>query len=98
MEFYSELAAMRVLVKAMLIRLAWAKYSPDQPRAAAGQPTGGEWVNWNRTEEAMGLYDEANRTNASYNTIATCSSAALPLRLVVAKPVESRRKAGSRFA
>ena len=61
LRFLDELAAMRVLVKAMLVRQRWLKYSPDQPRAPAGQPDGGQWINWNRTREAMGLYDEANR-------------------------------------
>lgn len=35
------------------------KYSPDQPRAPAGQPDGGQWIPWNRV--AAGAFNELNR-------------------------------------
>ncbi|RYG55900.1 MAG: hypothetical protein EON56_04995 [Alphaproteobacteria bacterium] len=56
-----QLAAMRMLVKAMLLLRFLRKYDPNQPRAPAGQPDGGRWVNWARPSKVAGPYNEANR-------------------------------------
>jgi len=35
-------------VRAVRLARLFTKYSPDQPRAPAGRPDGGQWVPWNR--------------------------------------------------
>ena len=61
LRFASELATLRIIVKAKILRQIWLKYSPDQPRSPAGKPNGGQWIDRDRAHEAMGLFNEANR-------------------------------------
>jgi hypothetical protein len=56
-----QLAAMRVLVKALLLQHMSRKYDPNQPRAPAGQRNGGQWVDWDQSKKVAGPYNEANR-------------------------------------
>lgn len=53
-----QIASLRVMLKAL--RLS-RRYHPDQPRAPAGRPDGGRWVDWDRARDVAGPYNEANR-------------------------------------
>jgi len=41
-------AADKLRLAAMRLQQWQRKYSPDQPRAPAGQPSGGQWIPWDR--------------------------------------------------
>ena len=56
-----QMAAEITVVRAFLFRQLVVKYSPKQPRAPAGQPDGGQWVEWDHSKDSAGLYNEANR-------------------------------------
>ncbi len=65
------------------------KYSPDQPRAPAGQPDGGQWIPWNH--ELASPYDGPGRQPAKNNMKATCFNATSPSPPDIAGPAEARR-------
>lgn len=55
------IAALRVLLKALILHRHLVKYSPNQPRAPAGRPDGGQWIDSHSSVKVAGPFNELNR-------------------------------------
>lgn len=55
------IAALRLLLKALMLQRHLVKYNPNQPRAPAGRPDGGQWIDSHSSSKVAGPFNELNR-------------------------------------